>query len=108
MQRTRETYGKATCGAIHTFCLSVFLFLVLSAGLSFAQTLTLSTNGGAVVAGIGPFHSGFGNVNGLGIGTPSAGITLLSSNFSGPGGVSGALYTTPYGLLAIDGNPNRP
>jgi hypothetical protein len=108
MQKTKDTYGRAVCGAIHTYRLSVFLFLLFSAAASFAQILTLSTDGGAVVAGIGPFHSGFGNVNGLGIATPSAGITMLSSNFSGPGGVTGTLYTTPYGLLAVDGNPNRP
>jgi len=107
MQRTRETYGKATCGAIHTSCLFVLFFCAVAVQSS-AQTLTLSTSGGAVVSGVGPFHSGFGSVNGLGVGTPSAGITLLSNNFTGPGGVVGALYTTPYALTVVDGNPNRP
>jgi len=61
-----------------------------------AQTLTITTApGGFTVSGAHPnFNAGFGNVNGLGIGTPGTGVSLITSGVSG-----GALYTTQYNLV---------
>lgn len=50
--------------------------------------------GGAPIYGTGPYTSGFGNVNGLGVGVPGAGITTLTAGVTG-----GVLYTTPYSLI---------
>jgi hypothetical protein len=46
------------------------------------------------IAGAGPYTAGFGNVNGLGVGVPGAGITVLTTGVAG-----GVLYTTPYNLV---------
>jgi hypothetical protein len=64
-------------------------------------TLSLSqASGGVPILGASPnYSSGLGNVNGLGAGTPGAGITILTA-----GVASGVLYTTPYNL-AISGLP---
>lgn len=50
--------------------------------------------GGVAITGTGPYSSGFGNVNGLGVGTPGAGLTVLTTGVAG-----GVLYTTPYHLV---------
>ncbi len=48
-----------------------------------------------MIAGTSPiFGAGFGNVNGLGVGTPGAGITILTTGVSG-----GLLYSTPYNIV---------
>jgi hypothetical protein len=60
--------------------------------------LNISTgSGGAAVAGstsTGLFSISFGNVNGLGVGTPAAGITVVTDG-------SGALYKTPINLTPV-------
>ena len=77
---------------------SFFLFLLLastSALPAHAQNLTLQTaSGGIAISGSKPaFSSGFGNVNGLGAGTPPAATTLITSGVSG-----GVLYATNIDL----------
>jgi len=63
-------------------------------GAQFTPTLTLSTGGGVTISGSHPsFSAGFGNVNGLGVGVPSAGVTLLTTGVTG-----GVMYTTPYNI----------
>jgi hypothetical protein len=61
-----------------------------------AVTLNLSSaSGGFSVAGSRPnFKSGYGSVNGLGVGTPSAGVSILSA-----GVADGVLYTTTYNIV---------
>jgi hypothetical protein len=76
---------------------SVLVLLGISARPALSQaTLDLSSAaGGVVIAGTNPsFSSGFGNVNGLGVGTPTAGVSLLTSGVSG-----GVLYWTSYNIL---------
>ena len=72
--------------------------LVMSATVETAVQLNISTGaGGATVAGstsTGLFSISFGNVNGLGVGTPAAGITVVTDG-------SGALYKTPINLTPI-------
>ncbi len=59
-------------------------------------TLKVSTaSGGVTISGSSPsFSSGYGNVNGLGVGTPTAGLSVLTSGVTG-----GVLYTTPYNIV---------
>jgi len=66
-----------------------------------AQSLTLSTAaGGASISGANPsWAGGFGTVNGLGIGTPAAGVSVITTDVTG-----GVLYTTPVDLT-ISGIP---
>jgi len=73
-----------------------WLFLVVNAG---AQSLALQTaSGGITVNGPQPnFTTGFGTVNGLGLGSAPTGTTLLTSGVSG-----GVLYTSPI-TMAISG-----
>jgi hypothetical protein len=72
--------------------------LAMSATVETAVQLNISTGaGGATVAGstsTGLFSISFGNVNGLGVGTPAAGITVVADG-------SGALYKTPINLTPI-------
>ncbi len=72
--------------------------LAMSATVETAVQLNISTGaGGATVAGstsTGLFSISFGNVNGLGVGTPAAGITVVTDG-------SGALYKTPINLTPI-------
>lgn len=58
-------------------------------------TVTIGTaSGGATVSGsTGVFSVSFGNVNGLGIGTPASGVSVSKS-------ASGATYTTPIVITA--------
>jgi len=72
--------------------------LNLTANAQNALQLDISTSaGGATVTGAtgnnstGVFSLDFGNVNGLGIGTPSTGVTVAVSG-------SGATYTSPISL----------
>jgi hypothetical protein len=56
--------------------------------------------GGATVSGsnaTGLFSINFGNVNGLGLGTPAAGVSVVAD-------ASGALYKTPINLTTIYSN----
>jgi hypothetical protein len=59
-----------------------------------AQTITLATSaGGVTIGGVNPsWSTGFGSVNGLGLGTPVSGATVLSAT-------NGVLYTTPYSIV---------
>src|SRR5579864_714891 len=108
----KQNHGRVeTHRAIWAFRLAAIVFLFFSAMSLSAQTLTFSPSGGVSVTGPdagGSFHSSLGTFNGLGLGAAPAGYNLISSNFTGPGGVIGALYSTPYAMTAVDGNPNRP
>lgn len=90
---------------------SVALFLALVGWLCFssaipcgAQTATLQTNGaGFTISGGAPYRAGFGNVNGLGIGTPfvggpaSGGVTVIQTT-------GGVIYYTPYTIVLSGAN----
>ena len=77
---------------------SNLLLAVLFAGAvpaSGAVTQKLQTGGGVTISGSSPnFNSGYGNVNGLGVGTPSAGISILTTGVAG-----GVFYNTPYHVV---------
>src|SRR5690348_1434987 len=72
-----------------------------------AQTVVLSSAaGGATVTGPTPlpvltWHTGFGAVNGLGIGTPSAGIQKLPAT-------GGEMYYTPFTITLAGANSGHP
>ena len=72
--------------------------LEMSATVQTAVQLNISTGaGGATVSGsnsTGLFSVSFGNVNGLGLGTPAAGVSVVANG-------SGALYKTPINLTPI-------
>jgi hypothetical protein len=72
--------------------------LEMSATVQTAVQLNISTGaGGATVSGsnaTGLFSVSFGNVNGLGLGTPAAGISVVADS-------SGALYKTPINLTPV-------
>jgi hypothetical protein len=72
--------------------------LEMSATVQTAVQLNISTGaGGATVSGsnaTGLFSVSFGNVNGLGLGTPAAGVSVVADG-------SGALYKTPINLTPV-------
>ncbi|HEV8592714.1 MAG TPA: hypothetical protein VGQ55_11470 [Pyrinomonadaceae bacterium] len=72
--------------------------LEMTATVQTAVLLNLSTgSGGATVSGnslTGLFSVNFGNINGLGLGTPAAGVTVVADG-------SGALYKTPINLTPV-------
>jgi hypothetical protein len=72
--------------------------LEMSATVQTAVQLNISTgSGGATVSGstaTGLFSISFGNINGLGIGSPAAGVTVVTD-------ASGALYKTPINLTPV-------
>jgi hypothetical protein len=72
--------------------------LEMSATVQTAVQLNISTgSGGATVSGsnaTGLFSVSFGNVNGLGLGTPAAGVTVVTDG-------SGALYKTPINVTPV-------
>lgn len=72
--------------------------LALAPELGVSVQLNISTSaGGATVTGnvlTGLFAINFGNVNGLGLGTPVSGVTVVTD-------ASGALYKTPISLQPI-------
>jgi hypothetical protein len=72
--------------------------LEMSATVQTAVQLNISTGtSGATVSGsnsTGLFSLGFGNVNGLGLGTPAAGVSVVTT-------ASGALYKTPINLTPV-------
>lgn len=72
--------------------------LEMSAEVETALQLNISTgSGGATVIGsnaTGLFTVNFGNVNGLGLGTPTAGVTVTAD-------ATGALYKTPINLTPV-------
>lgn len=95
------------------FCyLTLLVALLLYTGTAAAQfgggggfrssvQLNISTgSGGATVSGsnsTGLFSLNFGNVNGLGLGTPAAGISVVAD-------ASGALYKMPINLTPVYSN----
>jgi len=91
--------GGKVCGASHgvSFSALVILAFILMAPArqAGAQTFSLSSAPGGItltVGGGGNRYSGqFGTMNALGIGTPSAGVTVIPLS-------NGALYYTPYRL----------
>lgn len=72
--------------------------LEMSATVQTAVQLRISTgSGGATVSGsnaTGLFSVSFGNINGLGLGTPAAGVSVVAD-------ASGALYKTPVNLTPV-------
>ncbi len=72
--------------------------LEMTATVQTAVQLNISTGaGGATVSGsssTGLFSIAFGNVNGLGLGAPTAGVTVVADS-------SGALYKTPINLTPV-------
>lgn len=68
----------------------------------FGQDIVLATNAaGITIGGAKPtWTTGFGAVNGLGLGTPATGATILQ-----PGAGTGVLYTSPYNIV-ISGASN--
>lgn len=72
--------------------------LEMTAEVQTALQLNISTGiGGATVSGsnaTGLFSIDFGSVNGLGLGTPSAGVVVAADG-------SGALYKTPINLTPV-------
>ncbi|MBX7174211.1 MAG: hypothetical protein K1X72_24775 [Pyrinomonadaceae bacterium] len=74
--------------------------LAMSANVQTAVQLNISTdtgNSGATVSGsnsTGLFSVNFGNVNGLGLGTPTAGVSVSVDG-------SGATYSTPVKLTPV-------
>ena len=76
-----------------------FSLLLICPSDASAQSLTISQGpGGIAFAGAGPYLSQFGTMNALGIGTPPAGVSVISLT-------TGALYYTPYNLTGtVNGN----
>lgn len=72
--------------------------LEMSATVQTALQLNISTGaGGATVSGsnaTGLYSVSFGSVNGLGLGTPAAGVTVVADG-------AGALYKTPINLTPV-------
>jgi len=84
----------AVAGALAAICLASAPVL--------GQDIVLSTNAaGITINGSKPsWTSGFGSVNGLGLGTPGTNQTVLS-----PTGSGGVLYTSPYNIV-VSGSSN--
>jgi hypothetical protein len=72
----------------------MFAGMLLAGAPAFAQDITLTTNASGITIGgtPGSWSTGFGSVNGLGLGTPGTGQTVLS-----PAG--GKLYSSPYDIV---------
>lgn len=72
--------------------------LEMSATVQTAVQLNISTGaGGSTVSGSnsnGLFSVNFGNINGLGLGTPAAGVSVVADS-------SGALYKTPINITPV-------
>jgi hypothetical protein len=68
--------------------------MVLAATPAFAQDITLTTDASGITIGGSPgsWSTGFGSVNGLGLGTPGTGQTILSTT-------GGKLYSSPYDIV---------
>ena len=82
--------------ALRTLALALIIACAWPARLKSAVTLSLTTGtGGVTISGTRPnYVAGFGNVNGLGVGTPGAGVTVITTGVTG-----GALYTSPYNIV---------
>jgi len=86
-------------GTIALSRLSLLIGVLLLATPLAKGTLTIATaSNGITISGTHPKFTGtLGNVNGLGVGTPSTGVSVITSGVTG-----GVLYTTPY-LLNVTG-----
>jgi len=88
----------------HAGAAALLLIFFLSCSTSVrAQTITLQTaSGGVNIAGVNPsWSAALGNVNGLGVGSPAAGVAVISTGVAG-----GVLYTTRYNIVMnTGGNP---
>lgn len=75
--------------------LIILVLIIVPAEKGWAATsLTISqANGGIPFSGTGPYLSQFGTMNALGIGTLSPGVSVITLS-------TGALYFTPYQLVA--------
>lgn len=80
---------------------SALASLVAASAPVFGQDISLATNiSGITISGSKPsWSTGFGSVNGLGLGTPGARITILT-----PSGGGGMLYTSPYNIVISGSN----
>jgi hypothetical protein len=83
----------------------VFAAIVVTSAPVSAQDIVLATNaGGLTISGSKPsWSTGFGALNGLGLGTPAANVPILT-----PGGGGGALYTSPYNIVVSGVNNGHP
>jgi hypothetical protein len=72
----------------------MFAWMLLASTLAFAQDITVTTNASGITIGGSPgsWSTGFGLVNGLGVGTPGTGQTVLST-------AGAKLYTSPYNIV---------
>ena len=87
-------------GTVFLQRLSLLIVAMLLVSPLARGTLTLQTGTGIVIGGAHPNFTGtLGNVNGLGVGTPSAGVNVITTGVTG-----GVLYTTPY-VLNMSGLP---
>ena len=98
---------KQTCRIRDLFLVWLFVGFVLVSSETQAQTIALTTSGaGITFSGPSPtlpiptYHAGFGNVNGLGIGTPT-GLTKLAV-------AGGEFYYTPYTIVLSGANNGHP
>jgi hypothetical protein len=81
--------------------LLIAAFISSSAKAGVISLAMSSSPGGVIVSGSQPNYSaGFGNVNSLGIGTPAAGVTIITAGVSG-----GVIYST-YLTFTISGEPS--
>jgi hypothetical protein len=71
-----------------------FAWMLFAAASVHGQDISLATNAsGITIAGSKPsWSTGFGTVNGLGLGTPGANITVMTTT-------GGVLYTSPYNIV---------
>lgn len=97
--KRRGDLHRICCVMIPGVAAAAFLMLLLLAlwivapPAAIAQRITLQTaSGGFAVTGSRPsFRAGFGNLNGLGVGAPGTGISVITQGVSG-----GVLYKTNY------------
>jgi len=90
---------------LYRWVAAILVFGALGTGRAAAQDITLATNAsGITIGGSKPsWTTGFGNVNGLGLGTPGTNQTILT-----PSGGGGMLYTSPYNIVVSgSSNPSR-
>ncbi len=99
--------GKGVCSFRVADCALLAASFFCFALPSTAQTVALATSGaGITFSGPNPstptptYHAGFGNVNGLGIGTPT-GLQKIAV-------AGGEFYYTPYTIVLSGANPGHP
>src|SRR5512146_1718934 len=87
--------GLFPFGFLPAVCTFLFMAFLSSNAKSAVISLSMSSApGGVVISGTQPAYSaGYGNVNSLGVGTPAAGVTIITSGVSG-----GVIYSTNINL----------